>query len=40
MFKNSFSLQMSVLIKECADRLIVKFDEIAKSEGKIDAKEY
>nr|CAH0107693.1 unnamed protein product [Daphnia galeata] len=31
--------RMSVLIKECADRLIVKFDEIAKSEGKIDAKD-
>ena len=29
---------MSVMIQECADRLNVKFDEIAKRDGKIDAK--
>ena len=30
--------QMSVTIKECADQLVVKFDALAKSNGKIDAK--
>ena len=29
---------MSVMIKECADRLVVRFQNIAYSEGKIDAK--
>ena len=29
---------MSTLITECANRLAVKFDKIAKDQGKIDAK--
>lgn len=29
---------MSLMIKDCADQLVFKFDGIAKSEGKIDAK--
>ncbi len=29
---------MSVMIEECAQRLSVKFGDIAKNEGKIDAK--
>lgn len=28
------------MIKECADRLAVKFENIAKTEGKFDAKMY
>ena len=31
---------MSSMIKECADRMATKFDEIAKSKGKMDAKAY
>lgn len=31
---------MSVLIKECAERLAVKFDNIASTQGKLDAKMY
>lgn len=31
---------MSVMIKESADRLVVKFNRIAETEGKLDAKEY
>ena len=29
---------MSFMMKECADRLSIKFDSIARNEGKIDAK--
>ena len=29
---------MSLMIKECADRLVVKFQKIAETERKIDAK--
>lgn len=29
---------MSLMIKDCADQLVFKFDGIPKSEGKIDAK--
>ena len=30
--------KMSVMITECADQLVVKFQDIAKNEGKLDAK--
>ncbi|XP_057379555.1 cytochrome P450 3A11-like [Daphnia carinata] len=30
--------RMSLMMKDCADQLVVKFDHIAKSEGKIDAR--
>lgn len=31
---------MSVMIKECSDVLVQKFEEIATSQGKIEAKAY
>lgn len=31
---------MSAMITECADRLVDKFQKLAETQGKIDAKEY
>ena len=28
------------MIKECADRLVLRFQNIAETEGKIDSKQY
>lgn len=38
--KSNLLFKMSHMIKECADRLAVKFEKIAETEGKFDAKMY